>query len=90
MMYVGIEYNLKMIVENACSLFYALTEICKMKTKEELMKEKHELQAEFEKIQTKIDRLPYSQLSKLRWLCKEQQDIFNKIKALDFKIQQLW
>jgi hypothetical protein len=26
----------------------------------------------------------------LRGLCKEQQNVFNKIKALDFKIQQLW
>lgn len=61
-----------------------------MKEKEKILEERRTLQAEFDKIQTKIDRLPTSKLYLLRGLCKEQQNIFNKIKALDFKIQQLW
>lgn len=61
-----------------------------MKEKEKILEERRTLQAEFDKIQNKIDKLSTSKLHLLRGLCKEQQNVFNKIKALDFKIQQLW
>ena len=58
-----------------------------MKTKEKLIEEKQTLEREFEALQKKIDRLPYSKLDRLRGLCKEQQEIFNKIKSLDYLIK---
>lgn len=61
-----------------------------MKEKEKILEERRALQHEFERIQTKIDRLPDSKLHLLRGLCKEQQDVFNKIRALEFKLAKLW
>ena len=58
-----------------------------MKQKENLIEQKKQLEAELEKIQKKIDRLPTSRLHLLRGLCNDKQNIFNKIKSLDYLIK---
>jgi prefoldin subunit 5 len=58
-----------------------------MKTKEKLIEEKQALEREFEFLQRKIDRLPYSKLDRLRGLCRQQQEVLNKIKSLDCLIK---
>ena len=50
---------------------------------EEITKELVKVEDEYKTIQKKIDRLPNSQLYKLKWLCNEKARLFQRKKSLE-------